>query len=207
MYKEYTYNSTELDHTSKYIHQKLIDSLIEYKGCKILDLGCGNGSLVNELNKLGFDAYGADASETGIAIAKNSFGNKFFHIDVNKNTPQEILDLKFDIIISTEVIEHLYSPQNFVDMTLNILKNSKEKVLIISTPYHGYLKNLLISILNKWDKHWSPEWEGGHIKFWSYNTLRNFLTNKGFSDFKFIGCGRYPYLWKSMLIISKYNAH
>lgn len=207
MYKEYTYNSTELDHTSKYIHQKLIDLLIDYKGCKILDLGCGNGSLVNELNKLGFDAYGADASETGIAIAKNSFGNKFFYIDVNKNTPQEILDLKFDIIISTEVIEHLYSPQNFVDMTLNILKHSKQKILIVSTPYHGYFKNLLISIFNKWDKHWSPEWEGGHIKFWSYNSLRSFLYSKGFSDFKFIGCGRYPYLWKSMLIISKYNAH
>lgn len=207
MYKEYAYTSSELDHTSKYIHLKLIEVLNDYKNCKILDLGCGNGSLVNELNKLGFDAYGADASESGIAVAKKSFGDNFFYIDVNKNIPQEILDLNFDIIISTEVIEHLYSPQNFVQMAKAIFQNSSHKILIISTPYHGYLKNLMLSIFNKWDKHWAPEWEGGHIKFWSYNSLKSFLSTENFADFKFIGCGRLPYLWKSMLIVCKHNAH
>lgn len=42
--------------------------------------------------------------------------------------------------------------------------------IIISTPYHGYLKNLTLSLLNKWDSHMSPLWHRGHIKLWSKKT-------------------------------------
>jgi 2-polyprenyl-3-methyl-5-hydroxy-6-metoxy-1,4-benzoquinol methylase len=207
MYKEYEYHSDNLDHISKYIYDSIFKILKPYKNLKILDLGCGNGSLVKLLIENGYDVYGVDASQTGIEIAKRSFPDRFFCLDVNAPLPQNIIDLNFDIIISTEVIEHLYSPKNFIDITKKILRNSNLKLLVISTPYHGYFKNLIISVFNKWDSHWSPEWEGGHIKFWSYNSLKSFLISEGFTDFKFMGCGRLPFLWKSMLVTSKYNAH
>lgn len=206
MYKEYEYHTDNLDHTSNYIHHTIFEILKSYKDARILDLGCGNGSLVRSLLDQGFDVYGVDASKTGIEIAKKSSPNRFFHLDINEPLSQNICDLKFDIVISTEVIEHLYSPKKFVDLTKEILMNGNQKILIISTPYHGYFKNLIISIFNKWDSHWSPEWEGGHIKFWSYNSLRKFLANEGFSNFKFLGCGRFPFLWKSMVVYSEYNA-
>jgi hypothetical protein len=75
--------------------------------------------------------------------------------------------------------------------------------IIISTPYHGYLKNLMLSVFNKWDKHLDPMWYGGHIKFWSRNTLSNALLNTGFANVEFKGCGRIPYFWKSMIIKAK----
>jgi hypothetical protein len=53
------------------------------------------------------------------------------------------------------------------------------------------------------DKHFTALWDGGHIKFWSKRTLYQLLNENGFKVMKFIGCGRFPLLWKSMLIKSK----
>src|SRR5262249_37524354 len=75
--------------------------------------------------------------------------------------------------------------------------------LIISTPYHGYLKNLFLALTNSWDAHLSPFWDGGHIKFWSYKTLSRLLNESGFRIVRFIGAGRLPFLWKSMIVVAQ----
>lgn len=75
--------------------------------------------------------------------------------------------------------------------------------MILTTPYHGYLKNLILSIFNKWDFHLNPLWHGGHIKFWSRGTLAQLLREAGFEVVGFHGVGRLPYIWKSMILISK----
>jgi 2-polyprenyl-3-methyl-5-hydroxy-6-metoxy-1,4-benzoquinol methylase len=168
----------------------------------ILDVGCGNGYLANYLIAKGFNVYGTDASEKGIAIAKQSHPDRFFVQDLSTGSlPVELSNLKFDVIISTEVIEHLYDPEGFISFCGKALEPSGE--LIISTPYHGYLKNLLLSIYDKWDTHMNPLWYGGHIKLWSKNTLTTALTNAGFKFVAFKGCGRIPYFWKSMIIKAK----
>lgn len=75
-------------------------------------------------------------------------------------------------------------------------------LLILSTPYHGYWKNLALSVTNKWDHHHSPHWEGGHIKFFSIKGLGEMLTAAGFSDITFHRVGRVPPLAKSMIAVA-----
>jgi hypothetical protein len=53
------------------------------------------------------------------------------------------------------------------------------------------------------DRHLTALWDGGHIKFWSKQTITTLLNEQGFHKTKFIGCGRLPYLWKSMIIEAK----
>jgi 2-polyprenyl-3-methyl-5-hydroxy-6-metoxy-1,4-benzoquinol methylase len=203
-YKEYGYTDNKADHTFYYLHVALLSMLNKDKNRCILDLGCGNGYLVNYLIIEGYNAYGTDASETGIAIAKKEYADRFFLQDLSTGKlPAELQDLKFDTIISTEVIEHLYDPEGFVDFCRKSLTPGGE--LIISTPYHGYWKNLMLSVFNKWDSHLGPAWHGGHIKFWSRNTLSQLLNDRGFSVVAFKGCGRFPYFWKSMVIKAKLN--
>jgi len=198
-YKDYGYLNGEPRHTFSYIQEPLLALLKERKDRVILDLGCGNGYLANELITMGYNAYGTDASPKGIAIAKKSNPDRFFVQDLlTDELPAELQGLTFNTIVATEVIEHLYDPQGFVDFCKKTFKGKGE--LIISTPYHGYLKNLLLSILNKWDAHFGPIWYGGHIKFWSKNTLTQLLTEAGFKVTYFKGCGRVPYFWKSMIV-------
>lgn len=198
-YKDYGFTTGAPAHTFGYLQQPLLSLLDKGKNKLILDLGCGNGYLVNQLLKEGFNAYGTDASSEGITIAMQQNPDRFFLQDLSTGQlPAGLLPLKFDTVISTEVIEHLYDPEAFIDFCRELLPQNGE--LIISTPYHGYLKNLVLSIFNKWDSHHSPAWHGGHIKFWSKNTLGKLLNDKGFEVAAFKGCGRAPYFWKSMLI-------
>jgi hypothetical protein len=71
---------------------------------------------------------------------------------------------------------------------------------ICTTPYHGYLKNLAISLAGGWDKHADPLFDGGHIKLFSRRTLSALMAEAGFRKLEFRGAGRYPYFWKSMII-------
>ncbi len=75
--------------------------------------------------------------------------------------------------------------------------------MIISTPYNGYLKNIVIALLDGFDKHHTVLWDGGHIKFWSFKTISALLKEFDFDVVKFKGVGRLPYLWKSMIIKAK----
>jgi 2-polyprenyl-3-methyl-5-hydroxy-6-metoxy-1,4-benzoquinol methylase len=203
-YKDYGFPNDDASHTFFYLKPALLQLLNKSRNQCILDLGCGNGHLVNFLISEGFNAYGTDASESGITIANKINPGKFFIQDLSiGELPEELKKLKFDTIISTEVIEHLYDPANFIDFCRKALSTNGE--IIISTPYHGYLKNMAIGLFNKWDAHFSPTWHGGHIKFWSKASLSQLLTDSGFTVVAFKGCGRFPYFWKSMIIKAKLN--
>jgi len=204
-YKEYGYVDENDNHAHRYIFPKLLELINDKRNEFILDLGCGNGSLARKLIKTGFkNIYGTDASIQGIEIAKRNVENRFYVQDLNSNElPESIQSISFKIIISTEVVEHLYNPDEFIDFCKNILMKNGGGELILSTPYHGYLKNLILSIFNKWDHHHTVFWQGGHIKFWSKQTLSKLLINHGFTVTAFKGCGRIPYVWKSMIISAK----
>lgn len=73
-------------------------------------------------------------------------------------------------------------------------------LFIITTPYHGYFKNLVMAVTGKMDNHFTVLWDGGHIKFWSYKTLSTLLQENGFRVDHFYGAGRFPWLWKSMVL-------
>ena len=201
-YKDYGYQAATMTHNFGYMLQPLLSLLDKSKNTCILDLGCGNGFLVNYLISQGYNAYGTDASEKGIIIAKQTNPDRFFVQDLSTGKlPLELQTLNFDTIISTEVIEHLYDPAGFVEQCKDILGD--KGTLILSTPYHGYLKNVMLGLFNKWDTHLDPLWLGGHIKMWSRATLSKLLTNGGFTVTNFKGTGRLPYFWKSMLIEAK----
>ncbi len=75
--------------------------------------------------------------------------------------------------------------------------------MVLSTPYHGYLKNLAISLIGGWDRHFTVHWEGGHIKFFSKRTLVRMAAAVGFRNIEFYGAGRLSGLWKSVVMTGR----
>ena len=53
-------------------------------------------------------------------------------------------------------------------MRSNLAENGR---IIVTAPYHGYVKNVVLSILGQFDKHLEVYFEGGHIKFFSRRSL------------------------------------
>lgn len=159
-----------------------------------------------ELYKRGYgNVWGFDASISGIKVAKEKFTeikDRFeIHNAYNKKLPSSFPQRDYDVVLSVEVIEHLYSPNKYLENVSEYLKPNG--YLILSTPYHGYFKNLVISLLNKWDKHHTVNWEGGHIKFFSKYTMLQLASQHRLKLVKFYGSGRLPYLWKSMVIVAQ----
>jgi len=116
------------------------------------------------------------------------------------NLPYSKLENSFDIVMSIEVIEHLLYPKELLRAAKKCLKPSGS--LILSTPYHGYLKNLVLALSGRMDQHFTALWDGGHIKFFSTKTMAALLQSEEYRNINFKFTGRLPYLWKSMLCSS-----
>lgn len=163
----------------------------------ILDAGCGNGALAGALAADGYSVIGVDADASGIAAARRLFPA----VEFKRGKFDEMPPGSFDVVVSTEVIEHLYAPHELAEYAFAALKPGGH--FIISTPYHGFAKNLALSLVNGWDNHFTAHWCGGHIKFFSRKTLSTLLREAGFEGTDFRGVGRLPYLWMSMIVVAR----
>ena len=187
-----------------YITPEVLRLLSTLKVKRVCDIGSGNGALAAMLHKEGFYAAGVEYDQEGVALSKKNYtGINFYNLGVQDDPAQMLAaeEQTFDAVVSTEVVEHLFSPHLLPIFARKLVQ--KDGYLIISTPYHGYLKNLSLSVFNKWDKHHTVLWHGGHIKFWSRVTLTQLLEENGFKVIGFHGAGRFPYLWKSMILVAK----
>jgi 2-polyprenyl-3-methyl-5-hydroxy-6-metoxy-1,4-benzoquinol methylase len=198
---EFHYDSAEAAHTEKYLWRHLIALCAQLRARRIIDIGCGNGALCRELARRGYDVIGCEPSADGLRFAQSSAPGLVFHRLAVDDDPGAIGNESFDVAIATEVIEHLLRPRNLPRFAKQLLRPGGH--LIISTPYHGYVKNVVLALTNKWDTHLNPFWEGGHIKIWSRRTLSQLLNESGFEVVRFIGAGRLPLLWKSMIIVAQ----
>ena len=180
-----------------YINQMVIRIARDANARTVLDAGCGNGALAADLAAAGFQVVGVDGDRRGIEIARSKYPALTFEVALFDDAPAG----EFDFVTSTEVIEHLYSPHHLARFCFSALRPGG--TLAISTPYHGYLKNIALSLANKWDYHHKANEHGGHIKFWSRATLTTLLEEAGFKVTGFAGAGRFPYLWKSMILTAR----
>lgn len=202
--EEYQYHDISAPWIEEY-WQAIKPILKKYKGNKktALDLGCGNGAVTQLISNLGFKTTGVEPSESGISIAQKSYPTIKF-INASAYDDLIIQTGKFDIVTNIEVIEHCYFPKKIIKQIYTLLND--DGIAIITTPYHGYIKNLALSITGKWDAHFGVDWDHGHIKFFSEKTLSNMIQKNSLKILQTKRIGRIPCLAKSMLfVVQKIN--
>ena len=121
----------------------LLKKLIkDFRPKKILDVGCGDGGMALILKKEYLaDVYGVDISKRGIELAKRK-GINAVVADANKRLPFKTST--FDLIVTNQVIEHVYNPDEFI-LDLKRLLN-KRGVLVIGTPNLTFWFNRIIFV-------------------------------------------------------------
>lgn len=194
--EDFGWRDTEGTCAHDYIWPVVLRLLQDHEVRSVLDLGCGNGALTRRLADAGFDVMGCDADKAGVALARQGEG-RFEELGVYDD-PKLLGRADFDAVISVEVVEHLFSPAHLPRFAREVLRPGG--LLIVTTPYHGYLKNLALSLVNGWDRHFHPLRDGGHIKFFSRGTLEKLVAAEGFEVEEFAGVGRAPFLWKSLVV-------
>lgn len=201
----YRYPNAELNLSHAYLLPALTEEFAlrgpSAPSRRLFDLGCGNGSVSARLANLGFEVNGVDPSGEGIRVANERYP------DLVLRTGSAYDDLaaiygRFGILVSLEVVEHVYAPRKFAAAAFDLLEPGGWA--IISTPYHGYLKNVALAVSGKMDFHFTALWDHGHIKFWSRATLSRLLQEAGFRDVSFRRVGRIPAFAKSMIATARH---
>jgi 2-polyprenyl-3-methyl-5-hydroxy-6-metoxy-1,4-benzoquinol methylase len=196
---EYRTSAAEVSHS--YLYEPVAEAIGNISpSALVVDIGCGNGSFLSLFQNRGWRLYGSDYSTSGIEIARANYPDIEFSVSNAESMPEELTRKagQFDLVLCTEVIEHVYNPRGLLKTCHGLLK--PKGILVLTTPYHGYFKNLLMAVTGKLDRHFTVLWDHGHIKFWSHKTMREVLIESHFTNIQFSGAGRIPWLWKSMVV-------
>jgi len=112
-------------------YQWIIWASADLMGKKVLDLGCGDGSLSFLIAEKGAEVSGVDNDEIGLEFARKNVPKADFVNASAYNLPFK--DEFFDVVVSCEVIEHLEEPEKMLSEAMRVLK--KGGMIVLTTPY------------------------------------------------------------------------
>lgn len=129
-YIKYSYNSIkECSAQTINSYNKLLDKLgYYYKNGNILDYSCGQGDFLCEAKKRGWNVYGTEYSPAAINLCRSRGLNVIEEEYFQKN----LFDIKFDVITSFEIIEHINNPCRHFDAIYKKLRH--EGIYYCTTP-------------------------------------------------------------------------
>ncbi len=152
----------------EYIKNNIVKTLRLKKGkkplenVKILDIGCGGGLLSEPMCRMGADVTGIDASSKNINIAKVHARKNNLKIKYICSSPEKLkTNLKYDVILNMEIIEHVENVPIFLNSCTKLLK--KNGIMFVAT-LNKTLKSYVFAIVGaEYILRWLPigthDWE------------------------------------------------
>lgn len=162
----------------------------------VLDVGAGEGFTMRKLKTQPFDPaqgkneklkiIGVDNSEESVKLAKKV--NPDLDIRLGSIYKLDFKDNSFDVVICTEVLEHLDKP----DIALEELKRVTKQYLLLSVPNEPYF-TIQRFLRGKNVKGFGAHPE--HLQWWTHKAFLNFLEK---NKLKIIS-QKFPFAWTLVL--------
>ena len=157
--------------------EKVLRSLPSGKFC---DLGCGRGALLRQMQDH-HTCYGTDFDSGAVSHCKSQ-GLTVEQIDLNEAKQLPFPNVTFDVIVITEVCEHLLEPENALRVVKRHLKVGGTFIVTVpnAVPLFARLKLLFGRTVS--GLHFpSPETkQTGHIRFYTIESMSRLLRQEGF---------------------------
>ncbi len=161
---------------------------------RLLDVGCGDGRVLELLHSRHPRAVGVDISWNALREAKQRVPTgRWACAALERELP--FADASFDVALFFEVIEHLLDVPTALRALHRVLRPGG--LLYLSTPYHGLAKNLALAAL-AFDHHFDPV--GPHIRFFTVRSLTRLLRQAGFRVERHRCLGRFWPVWMDMAV-------
>jgi 2-polyprenyl-3-methyl-5-hydroxy-6-metoxy-1,4-benzoquinol methylase len=198
--KEYAYHVATKGWAHGYLLEPVLQEINRIRPARVFEIGAGIGFVASRIAATGIEVVAIELSHSGVEIARRNFPAVQMHVGSAYDDLASKYG-KFPLVISLEVVEHLMEPRLFAKSVFDLLEPGG--CALISTPYHGYLKNLALAVSGKMDAHFTALWDGGHIKFWSPRTISALLSEAGLLVKRIHRVGRIPALAKSMIVVAE----
>jgi len=150
---------------------------------RALDLGCGDGVFTGELAGVARSVVGADVADAALSRARGRHPGLGFHL-VPITGPLPFAEHSFDLVWSSEVIEHVADTARWLSEVRRVLAPSGR--LLLTTPNHSRLALALGGI----ERYSDPL--GDHLHLYSRGSLRRLLDEFGFAQVTVRSAGPAP---------------
>jgi 2-polyprenyl-3-methyl-5-hydroxy-6-metoxy-1,4-benzoquinol methylase len=144
---------------------------------RILEVGSGLGYLTYALRRSGYAASAIEVSRVAVAEAIRNFGDYYVNADLFDFAREN--RRSFDVVISTEVIEHVENPMDFIREMLDLLRHDGH--LVLTTPNKSFFPRQMI-----WESSLPPI----HCWWFSEQSLRYMASALG-ATVEFVGFREY----------------
>jgi len=150
--------------------EKTLELISKNDPLRILDIGCATGYLGETLRQYGHYVVGFDISEKAIQKAKHVL-DKAYVVDIENQQFPKLP--KFDLIVLSEVIEHLFQPDIALHKIISHLKPKGH--LLVSTPNFLYWGHRLQFLFGNFQYSKQGTFDESHVRFFSYSLLKQML--------------------------------
>jgi glycosyltransferase involved in cell wall biosynthesis len=145
-------------------------------GAKVLDLGCAGGYMGALLQReRGCQITGVDR----FPLAANVKLSRFIKHDLDAGLPNVKLS-EYDYVLLLDVLEHLTSPEAFVDRLGDGMKYCTDTKVIISTPNVGFFIIRWMLLLGQFNYGKRGILDMTHTRLFTFSSLRQLLEQRGF---------------------------
>jgi methionine biosynthesis protein MetW len=149
-------------------------------GQRVLDVGFGNGLVLQKLQGRYRERVGVDLALSKHALALRAEGIRVLKGDVSRGLPFKAGH--FDAVVSLDVLEHVFDPLAFLTELRRVLRPGGR--LVVSTPNVRYLRQLWRIAVQGLGPQTSGEdegWDGGHLHYFSSKDLLALSRRAGFA--------------------------
>jgi 2-polyprenyl-3-methyl-5-hydroxy-6-metoxy-1,4-benzoquinol methylase len=144
----------------------------------VLDVGCGQGSLAGEIAVRGYEVWGIEQSEFAATRAAKKI-DRVIQADLTDGAAvaTEIGSKKFDQIVFSDVLEHVYDPLSVLRSYLIYLKPGGQ--ILISLPNVTNWHTRLAILFGRFNYQDSGVLDRTHIRFFTFNTAGKMVRAAG----------------------------
>jgi len=147
---------------------------------KILDIGCGLGFFLEEALIKNWKVYGTEFTDEAIDICSkkgiNMFKGSLENIDFG--------ELKFDVITSFEVLEHLQNPNDHIEILYSLLRPGG--ILYLTTPNFNSLNRRILK------KNWNVISYPEHLCYFNKKSLNYLFQSNNLKKLRIVTHGISP---------------